>query len=387
MQQKIFLSPPHMTGKEILYIKDAFKSNWVAPLGPHVDAFEEEISEKFNVNKTAVLSSGTAGVHLALKVIGIKRGDYVICSSFTFAGGVFPVLYEGAIPIFIDSDFQTWNMSPDTLYSALKDLAVKGINPKAIIVTNIYGQSADYDRLLEIGNNYNIPIIEDAAESVGSTYKNHYSGTLGLLGVFSFNGNKIITTGGGGALISNDEQLINDAKRYATQSRDNAIYYQHSKVGYNYRMSNISAAIGRAQLKMIDHRVEKRREIFQRYMKNLSTIEGISFMPEATYGRSNRWLTVMIINPHLVNITRDNLMSLLNENGIESRPAWKPMHMQPVFRDMIYYANYDGNNVSEYIFNNGICLPSGSNLKSEQQNDIIGLISDYFIGTKNNENK
>ncbi len=363
-----------MSGLEEKFVHRAFESNWIAPLGPEVDALEQEICSKFNIKSATMLSSGTAGLHLALKLVGVKDGDYVICSSLTFAGGAFPILYERANPVFVDSDLETWNMNPDALEIAILETKKRHKLPKAVIVTNLYGQSDDYDPILEICNDYKIPVIEDAAESIGATYKGKYSGTIGLIGIYSFNGNKIITTGGGGALVSNNEELVKKAKFLATQAKEKSLYYQHTQIGYNYRMSNISAAIGRGQLRVLEERVKARRTVFSRYYDALSGIYGISFMPEADYGKSNRWLTALTIDSQELKITRTDIINELSKWNIESRPVWKPMHLQPVFNNSLYFSKEKNRSISDKLYENGICLPSGSSLTIDQQDQIIDII-------------
>lgn len=378
MQQKrIFLSPPHMTGKEMEYIQDAFDSNWIAPLGPHVDAFEKEMAEYGGCKGALALSSGTAALHLGLKLLGIQPGDIVFCSSLTFSATVNPVIYEGAVPVFIDSDRETWNMSPSALKRAFEEAKKNGKLPKAVITVDLYGQSANYSPILELCNSYNVPILEDAAEALGATYGEKKCGTLGKLGVLSFNGNKIITTSGGGMLVSDDLEMLSKARFWATQARDPAPHYQHSEIGYNYRMSNILAAIGRSQLSVIEERVEARRRIFETYRSALGGIPGISFMPEAPFGRANRWLTVMLVDPQ-TGVTPTDIMKGLQEENIESRPVWKPMHLQPVFEKYAYFPHQEDETVSDDLFVDGICLPSGSSLSHEDQERIITIVRASF---------
>lgn len=373
MDKRIFLSSPHMSGHEQEYITDAFNTNWIAPLGPNVDAFEKETAAYVGVNGALALSSGTAAIHLALKLVGVSAGDEVFCSSLTFAASANPIMYERAIPVFIDSEPESWNMSPIALRRAFQDATQRKRLPKAVIVVNLYGQSADFAPLLEICNEYDVPIIEDAAESMGANYKGKNSGTLGRFGIYSFNGNKIITTSGGGMLLSNDVKALAKARFWATQARDPAPYYQHSEVGYNYRMSNIAAAIGRGQLKVLAERVEARRMVFQRYYDALSPLAGIRFMPEAGFGRSNRWLTVMLVDTDKTGKTPAQLMEELARENIEARPVWKPMHLQPIFSECRYYRHGD-ESISDELFIKGLCLPSGSNLTLEEQQRVIGVL-------------
>lgn len=371
--KRVYLSPPHIMGKELDYVKEAFESNWIAPLGPQVDAFEKEIAAYVGVKSALALSSGTAAIHLALRYLGVGSGDVVFASTLTFIGSVAPVLYQGATLVFIDSEEESWNMSPEALISAF-DNAKKGNKlPKAVIVTDLYGQCANYDRIVEICRYYKVPIIEDAAEAIGAIYKNKKAGSLGTMATLSFNGNKIVTTSGGGMLLSDDVEIINRCRFWATQARDPAPWYQHSDYGYNYRMSNICAAIGRAQLETVRERIQTRRKVFDRYKRALGLISGINFMPEAKYGMSNRWLTVITIDSKQINIKPIDIMNALERENIESRPVWKPMHMQPLFCSAPYYKNFK-KDVSKVLFESGLCLPSGSNLTEIDQDRIIEII-------------
>lgn len=374
----IYLSPPHMSGLEEKYIAEAFVSNWVAPLGPHVNAFEQDLAQFVGLKGAVALSSGTAALHLALKYFGINQGDRVFCSSLTFAASCNPILYEKGVPVFIDSEPDSWNMSPVALERALVDAKKEGNIPKAIIVVNLYGQSADMDPIMDLSNQYGVPIIEDSAESLGATYKGRASGSFGKFGVFSFNGNKIITTSGGGALVSDDVIALEKIKFWATQARDKAPHYQHSELGYNYRLSNILAGIGRAQLSLIEDRIRLRRAVFERYYSALSHIEGIKFMPEAPYGFSNRWLTTMTVDYKRCGLSVKQIMERLAEENIESRPVWKPMHLQPLYQDYRYYPHYTYDSVSDRLFKYGICLPSGSNLTIVEQQRVIDIIIELF---------
>jgi pyridoxal phosphate-dependent aminotransferase EpsN len=375
--KRIYLSPPHMTGREMEYIQDAFDSNWIAPLGPHVDAFEKEMADYVGCKGALALSSGTAALHLGLKLLGIQPGDIVFCSSLTFSATVNPVIYEGAVPVFIDSDRETWNMSHSALKRAFEEAEKKSKLPKAVITVDLYGQSANYGPIVDLCNSYKVPVLEDAAEALGATYGEKKCGTLGKLGVLSFNGNKIITTSGGGMLVSDDLEMLSKARFWATQARDPAPHYQHSEIGYNYRMSNILAAIGRAQLEVIEERVAARRRIFETYRNTLGSIPGISFMPEASFGRANRWLTVMLVGPQ-TGVTPKDIMKALQDENIESRPVWKPMHLQPVFEKYAYFPHQEAETVSDELFANGICLPSGSSLPQEEQERIISIIRYMF---------
>lgn len=366
-----------MTGKEMKYIQEAFDSNWIAPLGPHVDAFEKEVAAYARVKGALALSSGTAAMHLGLKLLNVGPGDRVFCSSLTFSASANPILYQGATPVFIDSDRETWNMSPAALKRAFEQTGKNGTLPRAVIVVDLYGQSADYDPLLEICNFYGVPVLEDAAEALGATYGQKKCGAFGKLGVFSFNGNKIITTSGGGMLVSDDLEMLSKARFWATQARDPAPHYQHSEIGYNYRLSNLLAAVGRAQLTALEDRVAARRKVFETYRKALSDLLGISFMPEASFGRSNRWLTVMLIDPK-TGTTPTGIMNALSQENIESRPVWKPMHLQPIFNDNEYFSHEKRLSISDELFAQGICLPSGSSLTLEEQNKIIDMLIKAF---------
>lgn len=370
MSQRIYLSPPHIGEMELELVKDAFASNWVAPLGPHVDAFEKEFAALIGVRHAAALSSGTAALHLALRLLQLEPGDEVICSSLTFVASANPIVYEGGRPVFIDADPATWNLDPDLLAEELKWSAARGRRPRAVIVVDLYGQSADYDRIERVSAEYQIPIIEDAAESLGATYKGRMTGTFGRLAAFSFNGNKIITTSGGGMLVSDDAALIERARFLATQARDPAPHYQHSTIGYNYRMSNILAAIGRGQLKVLPDRIHARRRNFEYYRRALGDLPGIAFMPEAPYGRATRWLTCLTVDPSAFGATREEIRLALEAANIEARPVWKPLHLQPVFAE----CRTRGGRVAETIFEHGLCLPSGSNLTESDLERIVAII-------------
>lgn len=373
---RIYLSPPHMTGREMEYIKEAFDSNWIAPLGPHVDAFEREMADYVGAAGALALSSGTAALHLALKLAGVDRGDRVFCSDLTFAASVNPVFYEGAEPVFIDAEPESWNLSPGALQRAFDDAEREGRLPKAVVAADLYGQSADYGPIGQICDRYNVPLVEDAAEALGATYRGRKCGALGRWNILSFNGNKIITTSGGGMLLSDDEDSLAKARFWATQARDRAPWYQHSEIGYNYRLSNLLAAVGRAQLTVIEDRVAARRAVFGRYAAALGDIPGVSFMPEASFGRHNRWLSVILVDPERAGLSPLDLMETLEGENIESRPLWKPMHLQPVFEDYPFYA-HEGRGapaVSADLFKKGLCLPSGSSLKEEEQGRIVALL-------------
>lgn len=375
MKPKIWLSSPHMGGHEMKYIEDAFQSNWIAPLGPNVTAFENELGEFLNISHVAALTSGTAAIHLALIILGIKAGDEVISSSFTFSATVNPIVYLGADPILIDSEKDSWNMSPELLEMAIMDCLKKGKKPKAIIIVHLYGMPAKMEELMDIARRYEIPVIEDAAEALGSKYNGKACGTFGEVGILSFNGNKIITTSGGGALVSTNNEHIKKARFLATQARDNAPYYQHSQIGYNYRMSNVLAGIGRGQLKVLDDRVAKRRSNFDFYFQNLNMIDGISFLKEENHSFSNRWLTTIIVDPQKTNgLTCKDVQSFMDNENIETRPLWKPMHLQPVFKACKSYTN----GVSEQLFNFGLCLPSGSNMSDDDLERVLLQIKKAF---------
>ncbi|MEB3293439.1 MAG: DegT/DnrJ/EryC1/StrS family aminotransferase [Synechococcales bacterium] len=354
----IYLSAPHMGDRELTYVLDAFDSNWIAPLGPQVDAFEREFAQKVGSGYAAATSSGTAALHLALRLLGVQAGDEVFCSTLTFVATANPITYLGAIPVFIDSDRTSWNMDPQRLTEALHYRARIGRLPKAVIVVHLYGQSADLDPILDICGQYNIPVVEDAAESLGATYRDRQPGTLGTMGIYSFNGNKIITTSGGGMLVSDDAVLIEKARFLATQARDPAPHYQHSEIGYNYRMSNVLAGIGRGQLQVLDDRVAARRRNCHLYKQFLQGLPGIEFMPEVDYGISTRWLTCILVDAARFGCDRETIRLALAAQRIEARPAWKPLHLQPAFA----HCEAIGGQVAELIFERGLCLPSGSNL-------------------------
>lgn len=363
---KIWLSSPHMSGNEFKYINEAFKQNWVAPLGPNVNHFEKELAQKLNINHCAALVSGTAAIHLALINLGVKPNDEVICQSFTFSATANPIVYQGATPVFIDSEPDTWNMDPLLLEQAIKERINKGKKPKAIIVVHLYGMPAKIDKIIEISKQYEIPLIEDAAEALGSMYHGKHCGTFGIMGVLSFNGNKIITTSGGGALVSNNHDFIANARFLATQARDPAPHYQHSKIGYNYRMSNIVAGIGRAQLEVLDQRVIQRRANNRFYREFFQGVDGVSFHTELEGMFSNYWLTAILIDPKKTGVSREDIRIELEKKSIETRPLWKPMHLQPVFSGAPSYTN----GFSEHAFERGLCLPSGSNLTDADKERI-----------------
>ena len=370
MTDRIYLSSPHLSGLEHVYVADALDSNWVAPLGPHVEAFEREVCAAVGAPHGVALSSGTAALHLALKLVGVGAGDEVAVSTFTFAASVNPIVYLGATPLLIDSETTSWNMDPELLAEALHDRAQRGGLPKAVVVVHIYGQSVDMDRILEVAAPYQVPVIEDAAEALGATYKDRAPGTMGIMGIYSFNGNKIITTSGGGILVSASETLVSHARKLATQARDPAPHYEHSEVGYNYRLSNVLAAIGRGQLPMLDERVNQRRRNFAFYRESLREVPGIGFMPEAAWGRPSRWLSVITVEPKVFGMSREELRLELEAHNIEARPVWKPIHRQPVFAS----APHIGGSVADQLFEVGLCLPSGSNLTANQLTRVVEVV-------------
>ena len=371
--KKIWLSPPHMGGRERELVKEAFDANWIAPVGPHISNFEQELSKLSQNFNIAALSSGTAAIHLALILAGVQKNDNVICSSFTFSASVNPIKYLGANPIFIDSDKESWNMCPELLTKAIKDGIKNNKKPKAIILVHLYGMPAKLDELIAVANSFEIPLIEDAAEALGSKYKNQQLGTFADFGIYSFNGNKIITTSGGGALVCKNKKLIEKAKFLATQARDEAPHYEHSEVGYNYRMSNVCAAIGVGQLEVLTERVTRKREIFNFYKNELSMIKEITFLEELEPSFSNYWLTTILLDKNST-IDREQLRLHLEKDNIESRPLWKPMHLQPVFKDCKSYVN----GVSEDLFNRGLCLPSGTAMTTEDLKRIVKKVKELY---------
>lgn len=379
LSTKILLSTPHLGEYEMGFVEEAFRTNWVAPLGPNVDAFEQELSAYLGVEHAAALVSGTAALHLALHLLHVGPGDSVFCSSLTFVASANPILYVGATPVFIDSDPATWNMSPRALKRALVDAEKAKKLPKAVVVVNLYGQSADMDPLLALCDHYGVPVVEDAAESLGATYKGRHTGTLGRIGIFSFNGNKIITTSGGGMLVSSDGELVKRARFLSTQAREDSPWYEHSEVGFNYRMSNILAGIGRGQLKALESRVAARREVYRRYVEALEEIPVFEWMPEAPYGRSTHWLTACVVrgNPE----GAGDLIRALGADRIEARHVWKPMHQQPLFVGCRYYPHDRKLSFSDAVFSSGVCLPSGSNMTAKQQDRIIRVIRSFFRST------
>ena len=372
MDTKIWLSSPHMSGNEIQYVNDAFATNWIAPLGPNVNAFENSIENYIGNNShVAAVSSGTAAIHLALLLLGVTNQDEVICQSKTFSASANPIMYLGAKPIFIDSEEDTWNISPELLKEAIKDRISKGKKPKAIIAVHLYGMPYKINEIHEIAEDYNIPVIEDSAEALGSTYNNQKCGSFGDIGILSFNGNKIITTSGGGALITKNKKVKEKAIFLATQARDKAVEYLHSNVGYNYRMSNVLAGIGRGQMQVIDDRVSQRRKNFEFYKSELQNIEDITFTEEPNGSFSNRWLSAILTESSKM---RDELHQVFAKQNIETRPLWKPMHQQPVYAKYPKYLN----GVSDTLFEKGLCLPSGSNLTEKDLDRVLNCFKSYF---------
>lgn len=376
MTKPILLSTPHMSERELEFVKEAFVTNWIAPVGPHVDAFEKEFCQLTGAHHAAAVSSGTAAIHLALRLLGVETGDEVFCSTLTFAATANPIVYQGAKPVFIDSDYTSWNINPDLLHEALAARARINKLPKAVILVHLYGQSADIEPILAACNEYNVPLIEDAAEALGATYKNQTPGTFGHIGIYSFNGNKIITTSGGGMLVSENPELVAKARFLATQARDSAPHYQHSEIGFNYRLSNVLAGIGRGQLQVLSERVAARRRNFEVYQQALGHLPGIEFMPEADFGTCTRWLTCLTVDPQIFGADREHIRLQLATKHIETRPVWKPLHLQPVF------AEYEsiGGAVASDLFARGLCLPSGSNLTDEE----LGRVIDAFLDVYNN---
>ncbi len=368
--KKIWLASPHMSdeGYEMQYVKEAFDTNWVAPLGPNVNEFEKELAAKVGSKHAAAMTSGTGAIHLALKAAGVGEGDVVFCPTLTFSATANPIIYQNATPVFIDSDYETWNMDPSALEAAFEKY---GDKVKAVLVVHLYGLSADMDKIMAICEKYNVPVIEDAAESLGAYYKGKHTGTFGEFGVFSFNGNKIITTSGGGMLVSDDEEKIKKVRFWSTQSRDAARHYQHSELGFNYRMSNVVAGIGRGQLKVLDQRVAKKKYIFEFYKRELGQLEGVEFMPINDWNEPNYWLSVMTLKGKVRPL---DVMETLEKENIESRPVWKPMHMQPFFAEY----DYVGGDVSERLFENGVCLPSDTKMTDEDLERICSIIKGFW---------
>jgi dTDP-4-amino-4,6-dideoxygalactose transaminase len=367
---RIYLSSPHLSGQEQPYVADAFASNWVAPLGPHVDAFEREFADAVGAPYATAVSSGTAALHLALDVLGVGPGDEVLVSTLTFAASAFPIVHRGATPVFIDSERASWNMDPALVEETLVARARRGRLPRAVILVHLYGQSADIEPIAAVCDRFGVAVIEDAAEALGATYRGRSPGTFGVLGAFSFNGNKIITTSGGGMLVSSSERLIAHARKLATQAREPAPHYEHAEIGYNYRMSNVLAAIGRGQLAVLPDRVAARRRNFRYYAAVLADIPGFEFMPEAPWGLHTRWLTTLTIDPDALGADREDVRLALESENVEARPVWKPMHQQPVFAQ----CEAVGGSVAADLFARGLCLPSGSNLTEADLERVAGII-------------
>ncbi len=375
-QKRIYLASPHMGGEELNYIHEAFDTNWIAPLGANVDGFEKDVADYLGIKDAAALVSGTSAIHLGLKALGVGKGDVVFCSSLTFSASANPIIYLGATPVFIDSEPHTWNMSPEALEKAYRDYP----NPKAVIIVDLYGQSADYDRLLAITEKHHTPVLEDAAEALGATYNNKNCGTFGDLAVLSFNGNKIITTSGGGMLVGNNSDVIKKVRFWSTQSREPERHYEHKELGYNYRMSNIVAGIGRGQMKVLNDRVAKKHAIYNVYKEAFKEIPDITMMPIGENGTPNCWLSVMTVDKNS-SVTPIEIMDALAEENIESRPVWKPMHLQPYFKEYPFYSHSNDKNIAsvgEDVFNRGVCLPSDTKMTEEDQNRIIGIIKGLF---------
>jgi dTDP-4-amino-4,6-dideoxygalactose transaminase len=367
---RIYLSPPHMSGEERELLLEAYDSNWIAPIGPHVNAFEREFAEALGVPCAVALSSATGALHLSMLLLGVGPGDEVLTSTMTFAASANTITYVGAKPVFIDCDRASWCMDPNLLAEEIENCVRRGNPPKAVLVVDVFGQCADYDRILRACARHDIPVIEDAAEALGATYAGRPAGVFGDIGCFSFNGNKIITTSGGGMMIGRKSEWIERARFLATQARDPAPHYQHSCIGYNYRMSNLLAAVGRGQLQVLHKRVEQRRAVFDRYQKALGDLPGVAFMPELPQSRSTRWLTCLTVDPEAFGADREAIRLELDRNNIESRPLWKPMHLQPVFAD----CRVCGRGVSDDLFRRGLCIPSGSSLTESEQDRIVDII-------------
>ena len=369
-KSRLYLSPPHMGDDELRLLQDAFRSNWIAPLGPHVDAFECEFAAEVGVPHAAAVSSGTAALHLALRLLDVRPEDEIVCSTLTFCASATPILFEHAQPVFLDSESATWNMDPQLLEDELADAARRGRLPKAVIVVDLYGQCADYDAIVSICGKYEVPLIEDAAEALGASWHDRPAGSFGCMAAFSFNGNKIITTSGGGMLVSPDAKLMEKARFLASQARDPAPHYQHSQLGFNYRLSNLLAAVGRGQLRVLHDRVAARRKVFETYRELLGDLPGLQFMPEHSASRSNRWLTVLTIDPAQFGATRDEVRLALEADQIEARPVWKSLHLQPLFAG----CRSRTSGVSEHLFDRGLCLPSGSSLERADIERVAAIV-------------
>ncbi|CUB00354.1 aminotransferase class I/II-fold pyridoxal phosphate-dependent enzyme [Thiomonas bhubaneswarensis] len=375
LSQRVWLSSPHLGEDEVALVQEAFTSNWIAPLGPHVDAFERELAALVGVQHAAATSSGTAALHLGLRLLGVGPGDVVLCSSLTFVASANPIKQLGATPVFIDSEPQSWNMSPQALAAALEALHAEGIAPKAAVVVNLYGQSAEMDAIVPLLERYGVSMLEDAAESLGASYKGRPSGSFGKLAVFSFNGNKIITTSGGGMLVGNDATLIEHARKLSTQAREPARHYEHVEDGYNYRLSNVLAGIGRGQLRVLGQRVQARREVFAQYRDALAAVPGLRWMAEPEGHRSTRWLSAFVLEADDAQARRDALLDFLERHNVEARPVWKPMHLQPLYAGCRYFSHAPGQDVSRALFEGGVCLPSGSNMSAAQRTRVAELVA------------
>ena len=382
-KSRIHLSVPHMGGLEEQYVREVFESNWIAPLGPQVEGFEREFREIVNAPYSVALSTGTAALHLALQLVGVGRGDEVLVSTLTFAASVNPIIYLGARPVFIDSERASWNLDAELVERALETRRRVGALPKAVVVVHLYGQSADLDPLVALCDDYDVPLIEDAAEALGASYRGQAPGTFGKAGVYSFNGNKVITTSGGGMLVSEDEELVRHALKLATQAREPVPHYEHEEIGYNYRMSNVLAAIGRGQLRVLEDHVQARRRNFDFYHGRLAELPGIEFMPEASWGRHSRWLSTLTIDPFEFGADREVVRQALEAENIEARPVWKPMHRQPVFAD---YEVLEGK-VADDLFERGLCLPSTSSLEQEDLERVVEAIERTSIRARRERNK
>jgi len=376
VKSRIFLSPPHIGAAERRYVDAAFASNWVAPAGPHLAAFEAAMCNASGANAAVCVSSGTAALHLAVRLMGVKPGDEVFCSSFTFIASANPIVYQGGRPVFIDSEKRSWNMDPALLAEALSERARRGRLPRAIIVTDIYGQCADWDAINAVARPYGVPVIEDAAEAVGATYRGKWAGTFGVVAIYSFNGNKILTTSGGGMVLSADAALVEHAHKLSTQARDDAPHYEHSELGYNYRLSNVLAGIGRGQLESLPQRIVRRGQIFEFYRKALGGLPGVEFMPELPESRGTRWLTCLTIDPVVSGVSRDAVLGALADDNIEARPLWKPLHQQVLYRDVPVF----GGGVGDRIFAQGLCLPSGSAMTDDDLQRVADVVRGVFSG-------
>ncbi len=371
---RLFLSPPHIGPAEKQFVDEAFATNWVAPAGPHLTAFEQEMCAASGATAAVAVSSGSAALHLAVRLVGVRPGDEVLCSTFTFVASANPILYEGGRAVFVDADRASWNMDPALLAEALEARAREGRLPRAILVSDIYGQCADWDPILAAAQRHGVPVIEDAAEAVGATYRGRWAGTFGAIGVYSFNGNKILSTSGGGMVVSPDRALVDRAHKLATQAREAAPHYEHAELGYNYRLSNVLAGIGRGQLAWLEQRIDRRRAICAQYQVELGDLPGVAFMPEAAYGRCTRWLTCLTIDPAVAGTDRDAVLAALEAANIEARPLWKPLHLQPLYRG----AECIGGVVSADLFARGLCLPSGSGMTEADLQRVVRTVRRTF---------